>query len=121
MKEEELKSLMAVLPSVTGQLDGPARKDLEDKMRSLQEEWVKTKSALENRVELSKTYVKFHSNAAEVGKELDSLEEQFRKKDSVSEETLKRTEERWLTIRQLYVQLSHIGRNFMEDSEKVKL
>lgn len=119
MKETELKSHFLTLPPILHHLDESERNDLEDKVNSLQDHWVRLKSQLETRIELARSYVKFHSVAVDLSTEFDSMEDDFKKTDAVPDERIRSTEEKWLLIQQLYIQLSHIGKNFIEDAGKV--
>jgi hypothetical protein len=78
------------------------------------------KFLLESRIDLAVIYVKFHSLAVQLANEFDALEEEFKKSsDGVSEDTIRHVEQKWLSIQQLYGQLTNVGKNFIEDASKV--
>jgi hypothetical protein len=75
---------------------------------------------LESRIDLAVIYVKFHSLAVQLANEFDAAEEEFKKSsDGVSEDTIRHVEQKWLSIQQLYSQLTNVGKNFTEDASKV--
>lgn len=121
VKETELKLLLSALPGLLDKLEVDEQKDLEEKIRSLQEHWVKTKSQLENRVDLGKSYVEFHTMAEELSREYDLIEEDLRRKEFVPDDAAAELEmqERCRSAQELYVRLSRSGENFIEDSKKV--
>lgn len=121
MKETELKSHLLTLPPILHHLDESERNDLEEKVNSLQELWLRLKLQLETRIDLARSYVKFHSVAVDLSTEFDSIEDDFKKTDSVPDERIRSVEEKWLSIQQLFIQLSHIGNNFIQDAGKVRI
>lgn len=121
MKETELKSHLLTLPPILHHLDDSERQDLEEKVNSLQDLSVRLKLQLETRIDLARSYVKFHSIAVDLSTELDSIEDDFKKTDNVPDERIRSTEEKWLSIQQLYIQLSHVGKNFIQDAGNVRI
>jgi hypothetical protein len=52
--------------------------------------------------------------------EFDDAEAEFKKSpDGVDEDTIRLVEQKWLSIQQLYDQLTNVGKNFIEDASKV--
>lgn len=119
MKETEMKSHLLTLPPILHHLDDEDRKDLEDKVNSLQDLWLRLQLRLDRRIDLARSYVKFHTVAVDLAAEFDSIEDVLKKTDGVLDERIRSTEEKWLSIQQLYIQMSHIGKNFIQDAENV--
>lgn len=120
MKETDVKSLLSLLPPIVHHLDDEERSSLEDKINALQEQWMTLRSQLDKRIDLARTYVKFHTVAVDMAVLFDALEDEMKKPNSSSDEIVRLAEEKWLSIQQLYIQLSHIGKNFTADAEKVR-
>lgn len=93
---------------------------MDQKVDALHSHWLNLKSLLESRIDLAVIYVKFHSLAVQLANEFDAAEEEFKKSsDGVSEDTIRHVEQKWLSIQQLYSQLTNVGKNFTEDASKV--
>jgi len=93
---------------------------VDHKVDALHSHWLNLKSLLESRIDLAVIYVKFHSLAVQLANEFDVAEEEFKKSpDGVNEDTIRLVEQKWLSIQQLYGQLTNVGKNFSEDASKV--
>jgi len=115
MKEIEIKSLLSLLPTFMNQISDQQRDDLQEKVEALQQQWIKLTSQLEERIQLSRTYVKFHSLAVDLATELDSLEEKMRE----TGEQTSPLQEKWFSSQQIFRQLDQVGRNFIIDCRAV--
>lgn len=101
-------------------LDDEQREDVDQKVDALHSHWLNLKSMLESRIDLAVIYVKFHSLAVQLASEFDDAEAEFKKSpDGVDEDTIRLVEQKWLSIQQLYDQLTNVGKNFTEDASKV--
>jgi hypothetical protein len=101
-------------------LDDEQREDVDQKVDALHSHWLNLKSLLESRIDLAVIYVKFHSLAVQLANEFDDAEAEFKKSpDCVNEDTIRHVEQKWLSIQQLYDQLTNVGKNFTEDASKV--
>ncbi|EEB18958.1 golgin IMH1, putative [Pediculus humanus corporis] len=130
IKEIELKSLLSTISSMRmNESDSEYRKDLNEKMKFLQEHWMELKFKLENRIDLANVYTGFHGKAQDLTNRFDSLEDDFKRKKStmmmmadndVKQRQEEEEEERKIqTAQELYVQLCHNGKNFTDDLEKI--
>ncbi|PNF38127.1 hypothetical protein B7P43_G14605, partial [Cryptotermes secundus] len=119
-KGVEINTLLLTLPPILEFLDDEQREDVDQKVDALHSHWLNLKSLLESRIDLAVIYVKFHSLAVQLANEFDAAEEEFKKSsDGVSEDTIRHVEQKWLSIQQLYSQLTNVGKNFTEDASKV--
>lgn len=118
MKETEVKSLLSLLPSLVDQISEEERDDLQGKVENLQQQWGRLANQLDRRLSLTRTYVKFHTLAVDLASELDSLEEDLRRKDSKADDG-RSLGERWFSAKQLLMQLQHAGKNFADDADRV--
>lgn len=92
------------------------KSDLQEKVENLQENWTRLAGILDQRISLARTYVKFHSLAVDIATDLDTFEDDLRGKEASSE-----VREKWLSVQQLGLQLNHVGKNFLDDVEKVRV
>ncbi|XP_046401656.1 titin isoform X2 [Ischnura elegans] len=120
LKGTEIEGLLSTLPPILEWLDGEQRTDISCKASALRLQWVDLRSRLESRIDLCTPYVAFHSLATRLTKEIDSAEEGFREKQQRREGNGDEmdAEQRWLSIQQLFLQLSNTGKNFLQDAEK---
>lgn len=119
-KGVEINTLLLTLPPILEFLDDEQREDVDQKVDALHSHWLNLKSLLESRIDLAVIYVKFHSLAVQLASEFDAAEEEFKKSsDGVSEDTIRHVEQKWLSIQQLYSQLTNVEKNFTEDASKV--
>jgi hypothetical protein len=119
-KGVEINALLLTLPPILEFLDDEQREDVDRKVDALHSHWLNLKSLLESRIDLAVIYVKFHSLAVQLANEFDVAEEEFkRSSDSINEDRIRHVEQKWLSIQQLYGQLTNVGKNFTEDASKV--
>lgn len=119
-KGVEINALLLSLPPILEFLDDEQREDVDQKVDALHSHWLNLKSMLESRIDLAVIYVKFHSLAVQLANEFDAAEEEFkRSSDGINEDTVRLVERKWLSIEQLYGQLTNVGKNFTEDASKV--
>ncbi|KAK6627495.1 hypothetical protein RUM44_009973 [Polyplax serrata] len=119
MKEEEFKSFVTKTSDLLGDLEEEQKRDGSEKMKSLQDHWMKLKFQLENRVDLSKMYVAFHSKAVEVTSKYDLIEDELKKRATVGDDDTQNIHANCRIAEDMFVELSHTGNNFIEDSQKV--
>ncbi|XP_071443400.1 titin isoform X2 [Hetaerina americana] len=120
LKGTEIEGLLSTLPPILEWLDGEQRTDISCKASSLRLQWVDLHSRLEARIDLCTPYVAFHSLAARLTKEIDLAEDGFKQKQQRKEGNGDdmEAEQRWLSIQQLFLQLTNTGKNFLQDAEK---
>lgn len=118
-KEIELNSFLSSIPPSVSSLSVEEKDDLDEKVKSLQDQWMKLKSLLESRIRLAKSYVNFHSKAVDLSAKYDSMENNFKKRISLTSDDIKLIEEDCLLAQESYSQLRQAGENFIEDSRKV--
>lgn len=110
------------LPPILEYLGDSQRYDVDKKVEELHERWMKLKSILESRLDLAAIYVKFHAEADIVSKELDNLNASVQKApDTISDEDLKRLEEKWESIVPLYQSAKNTGLTFISQSDQVSV
>lgn len=80
---------------------------------------MKLKNILEKRLDLAAIYVKFHTEADFVNKEMDKLEESLQNTDNVDEDTIERLEEAWESLVPLYQSTKNTGLTFISEASKV--
>ncbi|KAJ9596373.1 hypothetical protein L9F63_012601, partial [Diploptera punctata] len=119
-KGVEINALLLTLPPILEFLDDEQREDVDQKVDALHSHWLNLKSMLESRIDLAIIYVKFHTLAVQLANEFDSAEEEFRKStDGTDEDRIRSVEQKWLSIQQLFGQLTNVGKTFIEDASKV--
>lgn len=101
-------------------LEDDQRKDVDRKVEELHERWMKLKNILENRMELSRHYVRFHMEADIVNKEMDKLDQLLlENKKNVDEQTMDHIEQKFESIIPLYQCAKNSGLTFIEGSHMV--
>ncbi|KAG8223451.1 hypothetical protein J437_LFUL001943, partial [Ladona fulva] len=121
LKGTEIEALLSTLPPILEWLEGEQRTDVSCKASALRLQWIDLRAMLEARIDLCRPYVAFHSLAARLIKEIDAAEDGFREKQVKSEGRNgddMEAEQRWLSIQQLFLQLTNTGKNFLQDAEK---
>lgn len=119
-KGNEINSLLLTLPPILEYLDDHHREDVDKKVEELHNRWMKLKSILENRLDLAAIYVKFHMEADIVSKELDSLDASLqRSPESITEDEIRRLEEKWESIVPLYQSAKNTGLTFISQAKQV--
>lgn len=114
--------MLLTLPPILEFLDDSHREDVDRKVEELHNRWMKLKSILENRLDLAGVYVKFHMEADIVSKELDSLDASLRQSsDNITEDQLRRLEEKWESIVPLYQSAKNTGLTFISQVNQVCL
>lgn len=114
--------LLLTLPPLLEHLDDRQRGEVDLKVEALHERWVKLKNILEKRLDLASMYVKFHTEADLVNKNMDNLEEQLRRETgNVSETTLRNIEDAWQNLVPMYQSTKNTGLTFIEEANKVRL
>ena len=113
MKCYELEGLKGALSTISsGASSNETTKEIQDLMHQLHSKLQKVKKLLDIRISIAEKYTKFHKIGIELGKEMDHLENQLSSSSVPNENHF---EESRLLIQQLYLQVSNIGRNVMED------
>lgn len=108
------------MPPILEYLEDDQRKDVDQKVEELHERWMKLKNILENRMELSRQYVKFHMEADIVNKEMDKLDQHLLdNKNNMDEQTMDRLEKKFESIIPLYQCAKNSGITFIEESHMV--
>ncbi|KAG5897357.1 hypothetical protein JTB14_030240 [Gonioctena quinquepunctata] len=119
-KGNEINALLLTLPPILEYLEDNQRKDVDVKVEQLHDRWMKLKNILENRMELSRIYVKFHMEADVVNKEMDALESLLLKnKDSIDDDAMKHIEEKFESIVPLYQCAKNTGITFINEAKLV--
>lgn len=121
-KGEEINSALNTLPPVIEYLDETQRRDVDQKVDDLHSHWLILKNLVDARIELSSLYVKFHTVASELAKEIDALEEEFKKNSSadIDDERIRKLEDKWIALQPLYLKLTGSGKNFLDASREVR-
>lgn len=120
-KGNEINSLLLTLPPIVQYLDDDRRRDVDRKVEELHERWTDLKNILKNRLDLGKIYVKFHTEADIVNKEIDKLEAELRIQGSnIDDDSLKRLEMKWESLEPLYHSAKNTGLTFINDAKKVR-
>lgn len=113
--------MLLTLPPILEYLEDTHREEVDRKVEELHNRWMKLKNILENRLDLGAVYVKFHMEADIVGKELDNLETSLQKTpDEITEEDVKKLEEKWESIVPLYQSAKNTGLTFISQANQVR-
>ena len=113
MKCYELEGLKGALSTISsGASSNDTMNEIKDLMHQLHSKLQTVKKLLDIRIAIAEKYTKFHKISIELGKEMDLLENQLSTSSIPNENHF---EESRLLIQQLYLQVSNIGRNTMED------
>lgn len=108
------------LPPILEFLEDNQRQDVDTKVEVLHDHWLKLKNALEKRLDMSAIYVKFHTEADFVNKQMDQLEESLRSTEAVDEERIERLEQAWESLIPLYQSTKNTGLTFIGEANKVR-
>lgn len=101
-------------------MDDGQRRDVDIKVEALHEHWLKLKNFLEKRLDLAGVYVRFHTEANKVNREMDDLEETLRNAPpEVRDELLDRLEDKWSALVPMYQQAKNTGLNFISQTVEV--
>lgn len=112
--------MLLTLPPILEYLEDGQRKDVDRKVEELHDRWMKLKNILENRLDLSRVFVKFHTEADIVNKEIDKLESLLlRNKDNIDDDTMKALEEKFESIVPLYQSAKNTGITFINEAKRV--
>lgn len=110
------------LPPVLEYLEDAQRHDVDTKVEELHQLWLKLKNILESRLDLSAIYVKFHTEADYVNKEMDKLEEYLQHgPEDIDDETVQKLEECWESLIPLYQSAKNTGLTFVNEANKVRI
>lgn len=109
------------LPPILEFLEDNQRRDVDAKVDVLHDHWLKLKNVLEKRLDLSAIYVKFHTEADFVNKQMDKLEESLRSAGDVDEERIERLEQAWESLVPLYQSTKNTGLTFIGEANKVNI
>ncbi|CAG9864548.1 unnamed protein product [Phyllotreta striolata] len=119
-KGTEINALLLTLPPILEYLEDGQRKDVDVKVEQLHERWMKLKGVLENRMELARIYVKFHTEAETVHKGMDELDGILaRNRNSVDDDVMRHLEEKFETIKPLYQSAKNTGITFIEQIKSI--
>ena len=117
MKCYELEGLKGALSTVSPNTSPNATiKEIEELMSNLHSKLQTVKKLLEIRIAIAEKYTKFHKLCQQLDKEMGHLENQLSSSSIQSENHF---EESRLLIQQLYLQVCNIGKNTMEDVQKM--
>lgn len=121
-KGNEINSLLLTLPPILEYLEDDQRKEVDHKVEELHERWMKLKNILENRMELSRHYVKFHMEADIVNKEMDKLDQLLLdNRNKIDEDVLNHIERKFESIVPLFHCAKNTGLSFITESQTVSL
>ncbi|XP_017775027.1 PREDICTED: titin [Nicrophorus vespilloides] len=119
-KGNEINALLLTLPPILEYLQDSQRSEVDSKVESLHERWLNLKNLLESRLDLSVLYVKFHTDAEKVTREMDVLDEAIQRTgENMSEESMKVLEERLELLVPLYQSAKNTGLTFINETQKV--
>ena len=122
MKGVEIEALLNSMNPLCEIAEEVQAHEMQMKGDHLHDTWQRLRRLLAERVDLMQTYVRIHAMALQVSEAWNELENKLKDiPDSKEDQFIKEVEELWLSGNQKYIQLSHIGRNFMVDALKVKI
>nr|CAI5864925.1 unnamed protein product [Callosobruchus analis] len=118
-KGNEINNLLLTLPPILEYLEDNQRKDIDKKVEELHDRWMRLKKILESRMELSRIYVKFHTEAELVSKGMDKLEELIKEnKDKIDDHTMAYIEEQFDSLVPLYQSAKNTGLTFINETRR---
>lgn len=121
-KGNEINVLLGSLPSILEYLEDNQRRDVDNKVEELHNKWMNLKNVLENRLDLSKIYIKFHTEADIVNNEMNSLESSLQQnKDRIDEQFMKNLEDKFESLSPLYQSAKNTGITFINSAHKVRV
>ncbi|XP_031348623.1 titin isoform X3 [Photinus pyralis] len=119
-KGNEINALLLTLPPVLEYLEDNQRRDVDSKVEELHQLWLKLKNILETRLDLSAIYVKFHTEADYVNREIDKLEHKLNNSPTdIDQEEVNKLEEKWESLIPLYQSAKNTGITFINATSKV--
>ncbi|KAF5301257.1 hypothetical protein FQR65_LT00957 [Abscondita terminalis] len=119
-KGNEINALLLTLPPVLEYLEDNQRHDVDQKVEELHQLWLKLKNILETRLDLSAIYVKFHTEADYVNRQIDQLEDILNNSSKeIDDDTLNKLEEKWESLIPLYQSAKNTGITFINATGQV--
>lgn len=113
---------MGSLPPILEYLEDNQRRDVDSKVEELHNKWMNLKNILENRLDLAKIYIKFHTEADIVNNEMNSLEMSLQQnRQTVDEHFLRNLEEKFESLSPLYQSAKNTGITFINSAHKVSV
>lgn len=116
MKCFELEGLKGALKTITDSCPNDEVKNLQDLICKLHAKLQTLKKLLDIRITIAEKYTKFHKLCNQLTKEMEHLENQLTTTTITKESKF---EDSRLLIQQLYLQVYNLGKNTMEDVQKM--
>lgn len=120
--DEALSILSSTIMEITDERQRAVQKrHVEDRVDALRDSWLDCRHSVEARLNLSALYVDFHEAAVALAKEVDVVENEFKKNaDNLEEDKIQDLEKRWNELQPLYVRLTNSGAKFLTEADKVR-
>ncbi|XP_012542170.2 titin isoform X3 [Monomorium pharaonis] len=116
-KSEEVDHLELEILPIIERLDEIQKYELRLKIKSLEDEWTKTKIALMKRIELGTIYMQFHEIVEELDHEIDSIDNELKKYgDILDEAKFNELERRWKSSEPFYKKLQNHANIFLNET-----
>lgn len=119
-KSEEVDHLELEILPIIDRLDKIQKYELQSKIKTLEDEWTKTKIAIVKRIELVTIYIQFHEIVEELTHEMDSIDSDFKKyEDILDEAKFDEIEKRWNSFEPIYQKMDNHAKIFLNESNNV--
>ncbi|XP_039306302.1 uncharacterized protein LOC105193639 isoform X2 [Solenopsis invicta] len=119
-KSEEVDHLELEILPIIERLDEIQKYELQLKIKSLEDEWTKTKIAMVKRIELGTIYMQFHEIVEELTHEMDSIYDELKNCENALDETkFNELEERWKSFEPLYKKLHDYAKTFLNETNNI--
>lgn len=119
-KSEEVDHLELEILPIIERLDESQKYELRSKIKDLEDAWTKTKITVAKRIELGIIYIQFHETAEELSNEIDSIDNELKKReDTLNEARIDELEKRWNTLETLYKKLNNRAKAFIDETGNV--
>lgn len=119
-KSEEVDHLELEILPIIERLDETQKYELRSKIKNLEDEWAKIKIAVLKRIDLGTIYIQFHEIVEELTNEMDYIDNELKKCETILDETrIDELERKWKSLEPLYKKLDDRAKAFLGEADNV--
>ncbi|XP_019884311.1 titin isoform X6 [Camponotus floridanus] len=118
-KSEEVDHLELEILPIIERLDESQKYEMRSKIKNLEDEWTKTKIAVLKRIDLGTIYIQFHEIIEELTNEMDYIDNELKKCDTLDETKINELERKWKSLEPLYKKLDDRVKAFLGEAGNI--
>lgn len=119
IKGTEINLLLVNTSKILESIEQMERDEVEKRVQSLRDTWMRLRTIVENRVDLSTNFIKFMQLADKLSEMFTYVEQILQ--SPIDESKLNQLDELWLKIKSAYTQLTDDGNSFIEHISMVRI